>query len=158
MTTKTRYAVKFGNDAPIPVEKAAYHGATLTKAVDEIRQRIDDAVAELENVKSVRQARNRDFTTKMVCKKARNIYVKIGYGKNNEEFSDVLDGYFDCPVRAKHALLAARDMISAGDFDKEIDALLEKKRVRAMKARLAPRTLITAPVKVITEFRVIAAE
>ena len=45
MTTKTRYAVKFGNDAPIPVEKAAYHGATLTKAVDEIRQRIDDAVA-----------------------------------------------------------------------------------------------------------------
>jgi hypothetical protein len=158
MTTKTRYAVKFGNDAPIPVEKAAYHGATLTKAVDEIRQRIDDAVAELENVTSVRQARNRDFKSKIVRKKARNIFMKIGYGKNNEEFSEVLIGFFDCPVRAKHALLAARDMISAGDFDQDIADLLELKKERAKKARLARRKLITAPVEVITHFRVIAAE
>ena len=43
MTSKTRYAVKFGNKAPIPVEKATYQGATLTKAVDEIRVRIDEA-------------------------------------------------------------------------------------------------------------------
>lgn len=158
MTTKTRYAVKFGNDAPIPVEKAAYHGATLTKAVDEIRQRIDDAVAELENVTSVRQARNRDFGSRILQKKARNIYMKIGYGKNNEKFSDVLTGFFDCPVRAKHALLAARDMISAGDFDHEISDYIEFKQGLAKNARQVRSTIITAPVEAITHFRVIAAE
>ncbi len=158
MTTKTRYAVKFGNVAPIPVEKMTYHGATLTKAVDEIRRGIDQAISDLENVKSVRQARNRDFASKMVRKKARNIFIKIGYGKNNEGFSEVLEGYFDCPLHAQNALIAAREMLSAGDFDQEIVALLDKKRVRAQKARLARRKLITSPVKVITEFRVIAAE
>lgn len=158
MTSKTRYAVKFGNDAPIPVEKATYHGATLTKAVDEIRQRIDDAVAELENVTSVRSARSRDFKSRIVQKMSRNIRMKIGYGKNNEQFSDVLIGFFDCPVHAKHALLAAREMISAGDFDQEISAYMELKQERAKNAGLARRKLITAPVEAITHFRVIAAE
>ena len=158
MTSKTRYAVKFGNNAPIPVEKAIYHGATLTKAVDEIRARIDEAIEQLAHITSVRKARNKDFSTHMIRKKKRNIYLKIGYGKNNELFSNVLEGFFDCPIHARTALCEAKQMISAGDFDAEIAQLLAIKRERAQAARLVKSHMVTEPVTKITTFRVIDAE
>jgi hypothetical protein len=49
-------------------------------------------------------------------------------------------------------------MISAGDFDPEISDYIEFKQGLAENARQVRSTIITAPVKVITEFRVIAAE
>lgn len=155
MTTKTRYSVKFGNKAPIPVEKATYHGATLTKAVDGIRARIDEAIDQLANITSVRKARNKDFTTRMIRKSKRNLYVKIGYGENNELFSDVLEGYFDCPVQAHTALCEAKSMISDGDFDKEINQMLDRKRERALLARSVKSKLVTQPVEKLTTFRII---
>jgi hypothetical protein len=155
MTTKTRYAVKFGNKAPIPVEKATYHGATLTKAVDDIRARIDEAIDQLANVTSVRKARNKDFTTRMIRKTKRNLYVKVGYGKNNELFSDVLEGYFDCAIRARTSLYEAKKMLSDGDFDAEITQLIAIKRERALAARRFKGNLVTGPVAKITTFRII---
>jgi hypothetical protein len=155
MTTKTRYSVKFGNKAPIPVEKATYHGATLTKAVDDIRARIDEAIDQLANITSVRKARNKDFTTRMIRKTKRNLYVKVGYGANNEGFSDVLEGYFDCPIRARTSLHEAKMMLSAGDFDEEINQMLALKRARASLARSGKSCLVTQPVEKITTFRVI---
>lgn len=158
MTSKTRYAVKFGNKAPIPVEKATYQGATLTKAVDEIRVRIDEAIEQLAQITSVRKARNKDFSSKMIRKTQRNLYVKIGYGKNNELFSHVLEGFFDCPVNARTALQEAKKMLSAGEFDEEIMELIEVKRARARAARLAKTQLITKPVKKITSFQILNGE
>lgn len=155
MTTKTRFAVKFGNATPIPVEKAAYHGATLTKAVDDIRARIDEAIDQLANITSVRNARNKDFKTRMIRKTKRNLYVKVGYGANNEGFTEVLQGYFDCPHQARTTLCEAKAMISAGDFDEEINQMIALKRERALLARLARGSLVTQPVKKITTFRVI---
>lgn len=155
MTTKTRYAVKFGNKAPIPVEKMTYHGATLTKAVDDIRARIDEAIDQLANVTSVRKARNKDFSTRMIRKEKRNLYVKVGYGKNNELFSDVLEGYFDCPISARNSLHEAKQMLSNGEFDADITQLIAIKRARALAARRFKGKLITGPVKKITTFRVI---
>ena len=158
MTSKTRFAVKFGNTAPIPVEKAKYHGATLTKAVDEIRARIDEALEQLSGVTSVRTARKKDFKTRIIRKKERNLFVKIGYGGNNETFSDVLEGYFDCHIRARTALIDARKMLSDGDFDEDILRIIAIKRVRALAARQQKSKLITQPVEKITTFRVIDAE
>lgn len=158
MTTKTRFAVKFGNSAPIPVERAAYHGATLTKAVDEIRARVDEAIAQLDGITSVRKARNRDFSTLIIRKKQRNLFLKIGYGRKNEKFSDVLEGYFDCPIRARTALIDAKKMLSDGEFDSEITELLAIKRERAMAARRQKSALITDPVQKITSFRIITAD
>jgi hypothetical protein len=155
MTTKTRYSVKFGNKAPIPVEKATYHGATLTKAVDDIRARIDEAIDQLVNITSVRKARNKDFTTRMIRKSKRNLHVKVGYGKNNELFSDVLEGYFDCPIRARTSLHEAKMMLSDGDFDAEITKLIAIKQERALLARGVKSSLVTEPVEKITTFRVI---
>lgn len=158
MTSKTRYAVKFGNKAPIPVEKATYHGATLTKAVDEIRARIDEAIEQLAQITSVRKARNKDFSSKLIRKTQRNLYVKIGYGKNNELFSDFLAGFFDCPVRARSSLQEAKEMISAGEYDEEIMNLIEVKRARAKTARLARTQLITKPVTKTTTFQIIKGD
>lgn len=158
MTSKTRYEVKFGNVNPIPVEKSSYNGATLTKAVDDIRARIDEAIEEVSKITSVRKARNKDFSSNMVSKKQRNLFIKIGYGRNNEKFSDTLIGYFDCPIRAKTALIEARGMLSDGEFDEDILELIKTKRDRALEARASKQRLLTAPVRKITKFIPIAHE
>ena len=120
MTSKTRYAVKFGDKAPIPVEKATYHGAILTKAVDEIRVRIDEAIEQLAQITSVRKAHNKDFCSKMICRTQRNLYITIGYGKNNELFSHVLEGFFDCPVNARTALQKQRKFLVPASLMKRL--------------------------------------
>lgn len=117
--------------------------------------RLDEAIEQLAQITSVRKARNRDFISKMTRKTQRNLYVKIGYGKNNELFSHVLEGFFDCPVNARTALQEAKKMLGAGEFDEEIMKLIEVKRARARAARVAKTQLITKPVTKITTFQII---
>lgn len=161
MTSKTRYAVKFGNVNPIPVEKVTPRVATLTRAVDSIRARIDVALAELEGITSVRQVKKSDFKSPMVTKKSRNLVVRIGYGQNNHGFAKELEGFFDCPLQARAALIDARQMLSNGEFDADIEALLAWKREIAALAR-AKRSekakVITYPVVKNIEYQPVASQ
>ena len=138
MSTLTRLKAKFGHNTVVPVEKEKYQARSLTSAIQNTLERLEESIVIISQVKDLRRTRLADCKSPMCHKYRGNLVFKLGYGKNNQTISeDLSEIYLTSPAEAVACMQDAKKMILEGALDKYMNKHLEVLRARTEAARAA---------------------
>lgn len=136
MSTISRLNAKFGHSQIVPVEKVAYHKRSLTSAVNNLIERIDQTLQVLSNITDLRRTKVAECKAPMAIKKRGNLLVKIGYGKRNCTMNkDLSMRAFTSVAEAIDYLNAVKLMLRNGELDYIVQEYIDMLRLRAQLAR-----------------------
>lgn len=136
MSTLTRLKAKFGHNTVVPVEAEKYQARTLTSAIQNTLDRLEESIEIISQVKDLRRTRKAECKSPMCHKYRGNLVFKLGYGKYNHTISEDLNEiYLTSPAEAVACMQDAKKMILEGALDQYMNSHLEVLRARTQAAR-----------------------